>query len=32
MVSVGILPETNRLELVEGRIVEKARQTPPQVF
>ncbi len=32
MVEYGILPQTNRLELVEGRIVEKARQTPPQVF
>jgi len=32
MVENGILPQTNRLELIEGRIVEKARQSPPQAF
>ena len=32
MVEDGILPQTNRLELIEGRIVEKARQSPPQAF
>jgi Uma2 family endonuclease len=32
MVEYGILPETNRLELIEGRIVEKARQTPPSCY
>jgi len=31
MVDNGISPQTNRLELIEGRIVEKARQNPPQV-
>jgi Uma2 family endonuclease len=32
MVENGILPQTNRLELIEGRIVEKAGQSPPQAF
>jgi Uma2 family endonuclease len=29
MVSAGILPETNRFELIEGRIVEKGVKRPP---
>ncbi len=32
MVEYGILPETNHLELIEGRIVEKARQTPRSCY